>query len=118
LQTKNISIEIDLAMGFFKKDNRYYPKSYKVSFDMIDSEYSNQRKFAYNGNLEVGDLTTETKVQKKDANGDFVRDGEGNFVYEIVKTTTPDKGFDGDLSNISNKERNDYVSNIKFWSPQ
>lgn len=118
LQTKNISIEIDLTMGFFKKDNRYFPKSYKVSFDMIDSEYSNQRKFAYDGNLEVGDITTEKQVQKKDENGDFMFDADRNPILVTVRETTPDPGFDGDLSNISSKKRNDYVSNIKFWSTE
>ena len=117
LQTKNISIEMDISQGFFTQGRRLYPKAFKVNFDMIDSEYSNQRKITSDGKLEQAFETRTTTVTETDDDGEPILDENDQPKKVEVTTSTPVDDTNNPLSNIKDLNNTDYVSNIKYWSP-
>jgi len=105
LQTTNISIDIDIASGFYTSGNFKYPKAYKVTATFKDTEYDNQRKIKMDGVLVGGTIS-------RDNEGKIKIDKESKAI--IVNDSFPD----GATINLKNAKETGYLNNnVTYWKP-
>jgi len=105
LQTTNISIDIDIASGFYTSGNFKYPKVYKITATFKDSEFENQRKIKMDGVLVGGSIERDNK-------------GKAKINNETKAIIVNDSFPDGPTINLENAKKTGYLNNnVTYWKP-